>query len=138
MPLFNNKELEALQSENRRLQTELEQLQTREDFHRTTILSLNQGVEKLRDHLLSQEQDISAKDAEISDLAQRLAAVSTRPYNERGAGRKRKATLEQILLIRSLRMEGKSYGAIARILTEQYGDKWNRATVRNTFIAEKN
>ena len=138
MALFSNKEFEALQVENQRLQSELERLRSREEFNRATIVSLNQGVDNFRDHIFSLETTIRDQTAEIEDLRRQLAAASIRPHNERGAGRKRKVTAEQATFIRSLRMKGMSYGYIADTLTAKFGEKWNKTTVRNAFIAEKN
>ena len=138
MAIFNSKEFEALQAENRRLQSELERLRSRAEFNRATIVSLNQGVENFREHILSLQAIIRDKDDEIEDLNRRLAAASVRPHNERGAGRKQRATPEQAALIHSLRMNGGSYGSIAHALTKQFGGEWNKTTVRNNFMAGKN
>ena len=56
MALFNNKELEALQIENRRLQKELELSQQREENYKSTISVFSEGYEKFREQLLSFEQ----------------------------------------------------------------------------------
>jgi len=138
MALFSNKELEALQIENKRLRTELERMQCREESYKSTISALNQGVEKFREQLLSFQRETENQAAEITELRRQLANAKKKPHNERGAGRSRKATAEQINFILFLRAEGKSYDYIAHALTEKYGGKWNKTNVRNTVIAEKN
>ena len=138
MALFNNKGLEVLQTENKRLQTEFERLQCREESYKSTISVLNQGVENFREQLLSFQQETEDQAAEIAELRRQLADAKINPHNERGAGRSRKATPEQINLILSLRAEGKSYSYIAHALTEKYGGKWNKTNVRNTVTSEKN
>ena len=75
--------------------------------------------------------------AEIQALKEEIAALQTRPHNERNAGRKRKATPEQIEYILSLSADGHSQVKIAKILTEQTGGKWNKSTVRNIIISAK-
>ena len=145
MPFFNNKEFEALQTENLRLQTEIERLrselkitQDREAFYKSTIKIYEQATENFRQRLLSQEQEILDKDAEIAKLTRQLASTSVRPHNERGAGRKYRATPEQRELILSLKNDGLGCGGIVRILSEHYGAAWNKTTVRNAIMAEKN
>jgi len=138
MALFNNKELEALQIENKQLRTELERLQCREELNKSTISAYNEGVEKYREQLLSFQQETEEQATEITELRRQLDAAKMKPRNERGAGRNRKATPEQINLILSLRTEGKSYEHIAHAMTEKYGGSWNKTNIRNTAIAEKN
>ena len=74
----------------------------------------------------------------ISELEEEIAALQTRPHNERGAGRKHKATPEQREYIISLFSQGISQNKIARMMTEQTGSQWNKTTIRNMIIAEKN
>ena len=143
--LFNNKEFETLQAENQRLLADIERLrselkisQDREAFYKSTIMTYEQATENFRQRLLSQEQEITEKDAEIAELTRQLATVSARPHNERGAGRKYRATPEQRALILSLKNDGLGYGSIASILSERYGTAWNKTTIRNTVLAEKN
>jgi len=138
LAVFNNKELEALQAENLRLQGEIERLQDREAFYKSTIKTYEQATENFRQRLLLQEQAILGKDAEIAELTQQIPTINTRPHNERGAGRKYRATPEQRALILSLKKDGVGYGGIARILSERYGAAWNKTTVRNTVLAERN
>jgi len=98
----------------------------------------NRELEALQHENQKLKQEIENQAAEIAELRRQLETAKIRPHNERGAGRKRKATDEQFLLICSLRLKDKSYNYIARVLAEQYGGKWNKTTVRNTFMAEKN
>ena len=145
MSIFSNKEFEALQVENRRLADRINTLEVLSSNRaksigemRTARQNAEEKIEFQNQQIKSLEEIIRKKDSEIDNLKRQLAAAHIHPHNERGAGRKRKATPEQTAIILSLRMEGKSYDQIARILNERFGEDWNKTTVRNTHIAAKN
>jgi hypothetical protein len=123
MVLFNSKEFETLQAENAVLKEKNISLETR-----------------LSDSFSSHKVKKVCKlyDDRIAKLEEELAALQNRPHNERGAGRKHKATPEQRAYIISLCSQGISQHQIARIMTERTGGKWNKTTVRNIIIAAKN
>ena len=77
----------------------------------------------------------------ITELEEEIAVLKSnlpyRPHNERGAGRKHKATTEQRKYILSLYEQGVSQHQIARMMTERTGGKWNKTTIRNIIIAAK-
>ena len=74
----------------------------------------------------------------IAELEDEIEAIrANRLHNERGAGRKPKATPEQREYILSLASQGISHYQIARIMTKQTGGKWNKTTIRNMVIASK-
>ena len=126
MALFNNKELaalEALQTENAELQEKIAALEER--------LS-----DSISSHQVKKIRDIYNK--YLDELEEEIAALKNRPHNERGAGRKHKATPEQREYIISLFSQGISQNKIARMMTEQTGGTWNKTTIRNIIIAGKN
>ena len=157
MALFNNKEIDALQTENDKLKDkiallevrlatkdkavmemrlQIDELETRNEEYTATIDKLEiaasnkisfHEIEKIRREYLSK----------ISALEQQIAALRIRPHNERGAGRKSKATPKQVEYSLSLSADGHSQIKIAEILTGQTGDKWNKSTVRNIIISAK-
>ena len=69
---------------------------------------------------------------------ERITILQIRPHNERGAGRKHRATSEQREYIISLSYQGISQNKIAGIISNQTGEKWNRTTIRNIIIVAKN
>ena len=77
-------------------------------------------------------------DKEIDKLEKEIATLKTRTHNERGAGRKHRATPEQREYIISLSTQGVSQNKIAGIMTNQTGAKWNKTTIRNIIITAKN
>ena len=75
----------------------------------------------------------------IAELEEEIATIkANRSHNERGAGRKPKATPEQREHILSLASQGISHYQIARMITAQTSDKWNKTTIRNMIIASEN
>lgn len=157
MGLFNNKELEALQTENDRLRDKITTLEVR-------LSAKDKAIADMRDEIVNLESQAdeyrsviekyktSAANfipfhevekikrelyGEIQALKSELARPQICTHNERGAGRKRKATQEQVNYILSLHADGCSQMKIAKILTEQSGGKWNKSTVRNIIIAAK-
>jgi len=123
MTLFSKKELERLQHENNALHDKITSLEARlaNSFPSHKVKEVCQEFNNYIDTLESE-----------------LSALKNRPRNERGAGRKRKATSEQVALILSLSDEGKSHSAIAKILSTEYNEPWNKTTVRNVVLAAKN
>jgi uncharacterized coiled-coil protein SlyX len=83
-------------------------------------------------------EQISELNDAVSKLEEENASLKTRPHNERGAGRKHKATPEQREQILLLSSQGINHNRIARMMTEQTGGKWNKTTIRNIVIAAKN
>ena len=130
MALFNNKEIESLQAENMELKNKIVHL-------KNEIMKYESRLAKYisPEHFKKHFQSLSNY---ATDLEEQIAALETRPHNERGAGRKHKATSEQREHILSLFSSGVSQNKIARIITEQTGEKWNKTTVRNIIIASKN
>lgn len=157
MAFFNNKEFEALQAENEKLKDKIALLEVRLSAKNKAIVEMRSQIDEMKtqneeytaaiDKLkIAASNKISFHEVEkirqeylskISALENRLSATQIRPHNERNAGRKRKAKPEQALQILSLHADGLSHVKIAKILTEQSGDKWNKSTVRNIIIAGK-
>jgi len=155
MALFNNKLLETLQIENTELKDKIISLETRLSIkdkvlseNRIAIDELEKQIEllnieiekykfKLANSFSSHQVNKVRQyyDNYISEIESEIAALQNRPHNERGAGRKRKATPEQIEMILSLVNQGKSYYAIAKILSDEYNERWNKTTVRNTVLS---
>ena len=104
MAIFNSKELDTLRIENKRLQTELEQSQYREEMSQSTITSLNQWAEKFREQLLAFEKENGEQAAEIKDLRRQLAAAEFEAHNERFQEFEQKM-IEQAAEIKSLRRQ---------------------------------
>jgi predicted nucleic acid-binding Zn-ribbon protein len=151
MALFNNKELEALQTENTELKDKIATLEvrlsTREKAlseHKQTIDKLTAEAEKYKAELSNSFPSHRVEKVKqyyediISKLEDEVAVLQARPHNERGAGRKHRATPEQRDCILSLFSSGISQNQIARMMTEQTGGKWNKTTVRNIIISAKN
>ena len=158
MALFNNKLLETLQAENAELKDKIISLETRlsvkdkllsenittiDEFEKKIEL-LNAEIEKYKTKLTNTysshqvDKVRQVYDNFISELESEIAALKDRPHNERGAGRKRKATPEQFAMILSLINQGKSYYSIAKILSTEYNKLWNKTTVRNTVLSANN
>ena len=123
MALFNNKELEALQAENAEFEDKVAELEARLS-NSLSSAHVKMMYQKFNDY--------------ITELEEEIAVLKNRPHNERGAGRKHKATPEQREHIISLFSSGISQNKIARMMTEQTGDQWNKTTIRNIIIAGKN
>jgi len=145
IPIFGSKEIEALRVENKRLADKANTLEVQLSVRGRSIDEMRVALRNAEEIADSHEQQIGKlkeiireKDAEIADLKSRLVEKCIRPCNERGAGRKRKATSEQVQLILSLKMEGKSYRHIASVLSAKYGGNWNKSTVRNAHLSAKN
>lgn len=158
MALFNNKELDAFQAENNQLKDKIATLEVRLSAKDKAIVEMRSQIDEMTtqneeyaatiDKLkIAASNKISFHEVEkirqeylskISALESRLSATQIRPYNERGAGRKRRATPEQVEQILSLSADGYSQVKIARILTEQTGDNWNKSTVRNIILTANN
>ena len=158
MALFNNKEHEALQAENAMLKEKIISFETRLSVKdknlsecRATIDELEERIERLNAEIeknKSKPSDTYSSNQVkricqeyndyISQLEEDISTLKIRPHNERGAGRKRKATPEQREHILSLFSSGISQNKIARMMTEQTGSQWNKTTIRNIIIAEKN
>ena len=157
MALFSNKELEALQSENRSLKDKVATFETRLSAkdkalseYKTHVGELEGKIERLKSEIEKNKTELSKSfsshkveklreyyEKYIDELEEQLAAPQTRIHNERGAGRKHKATPKQREYIISLFSQGVSQYKIARMMTEQTGGKWNKTTVRNIIIAGK-
>ena len=151
MALFNNKEFETLQTENTELKAEVSSLRIQLNMNGINLIEANQMIEKLSAEVerfnSKRLKNISSHQVEnacqnyinkISKLEKEIDALQNRPHNERGAGRKHKATPEQSDYIISLFSQGISQNKIAKIMTEQTGDKWNKTTIRNIIIRSKN
>jgi predicted nucleic acid-binding Zn-ribbon protein len=82
-------------------------------------------------------EEISKLNDAVSKLEEENASLKTRPHNERGAGRKYKATPEQREQILLLSSQGINHNQIARMMTEQTGGKWNKTTIRNIVISAR-
>jgi len=157
MAFFNNKEFEALQAENDKLKDRIALLEVRLSAKDKAIIEMRSQIDELE---IQNEEYIAAIDkleiaasdkisfhevekirreylSKISALEEQRSALRIRPHNERGAGRKYKATPEQVEYILSLSADGHSQVKIAKILTEQSGEKWNKSTVRNIIISAK-
>lgn len=156
--IVNKKEFENLETENFALKEKITILETRLSVkdkalteYRLKIEALQTEIDVLevelekrsRDNLeqsfLHQLGELKAKHStETATLHQKICDLQIHPHNERGAGRKEKATPERKELIIKLFSKGISQNKIARILTEQSGEKWNKTTVRNIIIAKQN
>lgn len=158
MALWNNKQdFESLQTENEQLQEKLSSLEIRLSVKekglaekQKRIAELEQQVGDLETSLEKHKPTTSPNlfsheieslrqqhSLEIAKLEQKITALQIRPHNERGAGRKQKATPEQRDFILSLFSQGVSQVKIAKILAEQSGEKWNKSTVRNIILSVK-
>ena len=84
-------------------------------------------------HLRKQNEDLKIKmqeyEEQIEQLTSKLSVLENPAHNERGAGRKSKATEENVSEILRLRDEGLSYSQIAGILTENNGEYISKSTV---------
>ena len=158
MALFSKKEIEALQCENDSLKEKIISLETRLSAkdklileYKTMIDEFEQQTERLNSEV--KKYKCTAADTfsshqvkklhqqyndYISELEEKIYSSQTHPHNERGAGRKYKATSEQRDYIVSLFSQGISQNKIARMMTEQTGGKWNKTTIRNIIISAKN
>jgi chromosome segregation ATPase len=150
MALFNNKELESLQAENTELKDKIATLEVRLSARDKTLSEHRQTIDRLtaeaEKHKIELSNSFPSHRVEkvkryyegiISKLEDEVAALQSRPHNERGAGRKHKATPEQRDYILSLFSSGISQNQIARMMTEQTGEKWNKTTIRNIVVSEK-
>ena len=144
MALFNKKELEALQQENTTAKDKIASLETRIATLRKENTRQNAEIEELKAKLKNSfpshqvrkvTQDLNNQ---IIVLEDQLVEFQNRPHNERGAGRKNRATPEQVAYILALSREGKSYNAIAKMLSAEYDTPWNKTTVRNIVLAARN
>ena len=157
MAFFNNKEFESLQAENNKFKDRIALLEVRLSAKDKAIIEMRSQIDELEtlneeytatiDKLeIAASNKISFHEVEkirreylskISALEEQRSALRIRPHNERGAGRKYKATPEQVEYILSLSADGHSQVKIAEILTGQTGNKWNKSTVRNIIISAK-
>lgn len=151
-------EVEVLEEEIQNLHGKLSTCELRLKHRDDTISTQRKQMEKLNDDLSAKDKEISVcqgtskifvskieflsnqiqiLQSENTQLREQITATPIRPHNERNAGRKHKATSEQVQYILSLFSEGHSQVKIAKILSEQSGDKWNKSTVRNIIISAK-
>jgi chromosome segregation ATPase len=150
MALFNKKEVEALQAENAKLNDKIILLEARLSARDTALREYRDMVEKLtaevegyktkmtKNYASRQIKNLQQHyDHSIDKLQEEIVALKIRPHNERGAGRKHKATPEQRDYIVSLFSSGISQNKIARMMSEQTNDKWNKTTIRNIIISSK-
>ena len=150
MALFNKKELEILQAENTALKAENHSLITQLNVKSITLIEANHIIEKLSAEVerfkSKRSKNLSSHQVEnthqnyinkIAELEKEIETLKIRPHNERGAGRKHKATPEQSDYIISLFSQGISQNKIAKMMTEQTGGKWNKTTIRNIIIRAK-
>jgi len=139
MPIFNNKEIEALQAENTALKDKITTFEVRLSARDKKISECDKTIERLNGEIEKYQAKLSAtfSSHEVNKLQEEIAALKKRPRNERGAGRKPKATPEQRDYIISLFSQGISQNKIAKIMTEQTGDQWNKTTIRNMIISAK-
>jgi chromosome segregation ATPase len=150
MALFNKKEAEALQAENAKLNDKIILLEARLSARDTALREYRDMVEKLtaeiegyktkmtKNYASRQIKNLQQQyDHSIDKLQGEIASLKIRPHNERGAGRRHKATREQRDYIIALFSSGINQNKIARIMSEQTNDKWNKTTIRNIIISSK-
>jgi len=150
MAIFNRKEFEILQAENTALKDKIATLEVRLSARNTALSEYKNKVEELEEliedyqHKLSNsysshkvKQVRQGYEEHISALEKEIDTLQNRPHNERGAGRKHKATPAQTDYILSLFSQGISQNKIAQMMTEQTGGKWNKTTIRNIIIRAK-
>ena len=156
MALFSKKEFEILQAKNEVLESRIAVLEFNISLNdkllserEAKIRELENKIELLNIEIKEHEnrQDFSSHhvkkfhedyDKEIDKLEKEISTLKTRPHNERGAGRKHRATPEQREYIISLSAQGVSQNKIAGIMMNQTGAKWNKTTIRNIIISAKN
>lgn len=156
---FNRKQdLEELQVVISKLHKQITAYEAQLETRANQIEHMQKELIDLQNMRNSQDKLIADKEAEIADLEARLVnyvhiekynqlierlekaeyIAKNRLHNERGAGRKPKATEEQGSYILKLYADGHNFNQIAKIMTEKTGSKWNRVTVRNIVIAKNN
>ncbi|MDL2234033.1 hypothetical protein LJC63_10725, partial [Ruminococcaceae bacterium OttesenSCG-928-L11] len=111
------RERDAFKAENDRLTQEIRHLSAEVDLKRSNFLKYyNMEMKLLRMEL----EGCKAKNEELEQQLQ-AGGAAPRPHNERGAGRKSRATPEILQTIRELREDGSSLQAIATALEETTG-----------------
>ena len=111
-------------------------------FYERKIIKLEEKIEKMKQERIelcekhsSQinqlKSDYSKLIKENKSLKNQLQKIKEPPkiHNEHGAGRKSKATTENVAEILQLRSERYSYSQIANILTENSGEYISKSTV---------
>jgi predicted RNase H-like nuclease (RuvC/YqgF family) len=121
MPLFNKdyeKEIASLKAEI-------------VEYKRNTsgLVLLQITVTNLRQENESLKSKVQEYENQIKKLTAKINVFENPIHNERGAGRKSKATDENVAEISRLRTEGYSYSQIANILTENSGEYISKSTV---------
>ncbi len=117
------------------MQKTTEQLQTELDREKEYTTKLNRQIDRLRDQLrntisvVEHERQLALVQREYETNLTVIINQQKKPHNERGAGRKRKATKEVIQRVIALRKEGLSQQNIALAVSDELGIAISRTTV---------
>lgn len=113
----------------------IEELQAALDREIGYSTSLNRKIDRMREQLqnritLKEHQDILTRmqrqhEIEMAEIKNRQKSK----HNERGAGRKKKATDQVILRVLELHKTGLSQENISRLISDELGIKISRTTV---------
>lgn len=117
------------------MQKTTEQLQTELDREKEYTTKLNRQIDRLRDQLrntisvVEHEKQLALVQREYEGKLMEIKNQQKKSHNERGAGRKRKATKEVVQRVMALREEGLSQQAIALTVSDELGISISRTTV---------
>jgi len=123
------KEYEALAQENRALLEKIQKLEEYADFAENTLNNQRNIIGSRNNELC----DLKALNQHLEDELKTLRATPRKIHNERGAGRKRLATDEQIFRILELHNDGYSLSQIVKELNLP----WNKGTIKNIIDRAK-
>lgn len=117
------------------MQKTTEQLQAELNREKEYTTKLNRQIDRLREQLrntisLSEhERFLAATQRKYETVLTEIKNQHKKPHNERGAGRKRKATKEVIQRVMVLREKGLSQQNIAHAVSYELGITISRTTV---------
>lgn len=117
------------------MQKTLEQLQAELDREKEYTTKLNRQIDRLREQLrntisvVEHERLLAVAQCRYETELTEIKNQQQRLHNERGAGRKRKATKEVVQRVLALREEGLSQQNIAHAVSEELGVTISRTTV---------
>lgn len=117
------------------MQKTIEQLQVELDREKEYTTRLNRQIDCLRDQLRNtislaeHEKLLAAVKGDYDAKLTEIKIQHQKPHNERGAGRKRKATKEMMERVKALHVKGLSQQNIAQAVSDELGISISRTTV---------